>query len=388
MPRSQSANQQSPVTLLIVDDEHQALKYFAKLFAADFEVLTCESAEQALAIFEARKGRISIIVSDHQMPVTKGTTLLARVKERWPNTVRLLTTAYADTESLAASINEAEIHRYIAKPWNLDHLRDVLSEASQVHAQSAANDVAPASTSGLPPLVGAVAHEMATPLLSIEMTSKSILNAVRDQITSTPPDQQVEMAGTLDRFARAAQRIGEDAARARRLARALAELAKDSTSRSSFMRVNMSQCVAKAVESFPYAQGERSFVSVNSADDFSFVGTEVLMIAVVTNLLSNALDAARQHTEPRVWIELRRGAAHNSVFVRDSGAGLPEHIADNAFRPFVSTKDDGTGLGLSICDWIVRSFGGEIALKSTSPPAVTELEIRLPHPTPQAAANT
>jgi two-component system response regulator PhcR len=376
-----ASHKSAPITLLIVDDEHQALKYFSRLFGADFEVLTCESAEQALSLFEAREGRISIIVSDHQMPVTKGTTLLARVKERWPQTVRLLTTAFADTESLAASINEASVHRYIAKPWNLDDLRDVLSEASQAYARNAHNPSGPATD--LPPLVGAVAHEMATPLLSIELTSKSILNAVRDQIAATPPDEQTEMADTLDRFARAAQRIGEDAARARRLARALAELAKDTASRNSFMRVTMSQCVRKAVESFPYADGERELVSLHLADDFRFVGTDVLMIAVITNVLSNALDAARQHAEPRVWIELKRGASHNSVFVRDSGPGFPQHIADEAFRPFISSKDDGTGLGLSICDWIVRSFGGAIALKATQPPAVTELEIRLPHPAPQ-----
>lgn len=384
--RSASPNQPA-ITLLIVDDEHQALKYFARLFSADFEVITCASAQEAEAIFEARHGNISVIVSDHQMPTTTGVTLLSRVKERWPQTVRLLTTAYADTESLAASINEASVHRYIAKPWDLDHLRDVLKDASQTYSRNA-NSMPPAGAgaSQLPPLVGAVAHELATPLLSIEMTSRSMLHAVRDQLALTPAEAQPDMAMTLDRFARAAQRIGEDAARARRLARSLAELARDFTARSAFMRINIAQCVQRAVESFPYQNDERRTVSMSLADDFSFVGTEVLMTAVVTNVLSNALDATRKHTDPHVWIELKRGEAYNSVYVRDSGSGVPQHIEGTEFKPFVTGKDDGTGLGLSICDWIVRSFGGGIALRSLKPPAVTELEIRLPHPSPQPAS--
>ncbi|MDO9384097.1 MAG: hybrid sensor histidine kinase/response regulator [Hyphomicrobiaceae bacterium] len=387
MNASRSASPDHPaITLLIVDDEHQALKYFARLFSSDFEVITCQSAEEAEAIFEARQGKISVIVSDHQMPTTTGVTLLARVKERWPQTVRLLTTAYADTESLAASINEASVHRYIAKPWDLDHLRDVLKDASQTYARNNTNPTPPVGgASQLPPLVGAVAHELATPLLSIEMTSKSILHAVRDQLAVTPAETQPDMAVTLDRFARAAQRIGEDAARARRLARSLAELARDSTARSAFMRITIAQCVRRAVESFPYQDSERSTVSMDLADDFSFVGTEVLMTAVMTNVLSNALDATRKHADPRVWIELKRGDTYNSVFVRDSGSGVPQHIEGSEFKPFVTGKDDGTGLGLSICDWIVRSFGGGIALRSITPPAVTELEIRLPHPSPHAA---
>ena len=390
MNASRSASTDQPaITLLIVDDEHQALKYFARLFSSDFEVITCESAQEAEAIFEARQGKISVIVSDHQMPTTTGVTLLSRIKERWPQTVRLLTTAYADTESLAASINEASVHRYIAKPWDLDHLRDVLKDASQTYSRNA-NSMPPAGggASQLPPFVGAVAHELATPLLSIEMTSKSMLHAVRDQLALTPAEAQPDIAMTLDRFARAAQRIGEDAARARRLARSLAELARDSTARSAFMRINISQCVRRAVESFPYQNDERSTVSMSLADDFSFVGTEVLMTAVVTNVLSNALDATRKHADPHVWIELKRGETYNSVYVRDSGSGVPQRIEGTEFKPFVTGKDDGTGLGLSICDWIVRSFGGGIALRSLKPPAVTELEIRLPHPSPQPASTS
>lgn len=163
-----AGNDGSTTTVLIVDDEHNSLKYFARLFGSDFEVLTCTSAEEALAIFEARNGAVAVIVSDHRMPVTTGVTLLTRVKERWPDTVRLLTTAYADTESLAASINDASVHRYISKPWDLDHLRDVLDDASKpmrgMRRRDSRGRAAAGGGTDSPPLLGVVAHELATPL--------------------------------------------------------------------------------------------------------------------------------------------------------------------------------------------------------------------------------
>lgn len=91
-------------------------------------------------------------------------------------------------------------------------------------------------------------------------------NAVQDQVDNSPPEKQAETAATLSRFVRAAQRIGEDAARARRLARALADLARDSTARSAFMRVSARDCVQRSVDVFPIkATSEHGCTSIPRA---------------------------------------------------------------------------------------------------------------------------
>jgi len=58
----------------------------------------------------------------------------------------------------------------------------------------------------------------------------------------------------------------------------------------------------------------------------------------------------------------------NCVCIRvvDSGSGLPEHLGNRIFDPFVSTKDTGTGLGLSICRRIVEDHGGQIVADNHS----------------------
>lgn len=376
---------QPSMTVLIVDDEHQSLKYFAKLFGADFEVLTCTSAQEAEALFEARAGRIAVVISDHRMPATTGVTLLARIKDRWPETVRLLTTAYADTESLAASINEAGIHRYVAKPWDLDDLRDALEEAAQSFARNAMSGNN-AGRGDLPPLVGIVAHELATPLLSIELTSKSIIAAVRDEAEQADGKPAATNEHSLQRFMRAARRIGEDAARARRLARSLADLARDTADSTTLKRVSMRACIDRALDTYPFQNRERERVSTLLSDDFLFLGSGLLMSAVITNVISNALDAIRPVVQGKVTITLVRGGAYNTVLVTDTGTGLPSGVELQPIRPFVSSKDNGTGLGLSICDWIVKSYGGSLRLSPAAPHGA-QVEIRMPPPSPQVAVS-
>ena len=46
------------------------------------------------------------------------------------------------------------------------------------------------------------------------------------------------------------------------------------------------------------------------------------------------------------------------VSISDTGPGLPEHVRQRIFQPFVTTKPEGMGVGLSICRQIVQAHGG------------------------------
>lgn len=109
--------------ILFVDDEEQALKYFRKLFEDDFKVLTALSAEDAGTTLEEQGEEIGVVVSDHRMPGASGVSLLEQVKRKYPEIVRILTTAYSGLENAVAAVNEGGAFRYVTKPWNLDELR-------------------------------------------------------------------------------------------------------------------------------------------------------------------------------------------------------------------------------------------------------------------------
>jgi two-component system sensor kinase FixL len=90
---------------------------------------------------------------------------------------------------------------------------------------------------------------------------------------------------------------------------------------------------------------------------------------VLLNLLINAKDALVQgHCENRK-VSLAASPVRNGVqfCVTDNGPGIPAHLGQRIFEPFVTTKRarGGTGLGLSISKSIVEGYGGTIGVEST-----------------------
>jgi len=109
--------------ILFVDDEEQARKYFRLAFLREFKVLTAGSVAEAGALMQAQGEQVGILITDQRMPGAVGVELLKQVRRDWPQTVRMLTTAYSDLDDAIAAVNRGEILRYITKPWDLDSLR-------------------------------------------------------------------------------------------------------------------------------------------------------------------------------------------------------------------------------------------------------------------------
>jgi signal transduction histidine kinase len=110
-----------PVTLLIVDDEQLILDALVRLFRdSGYYVLTALSAEQGLKVI--RSVPVQIVMSDFRMPVMNGLEFLREVKKHSQDTVRIIFSAYADTQSVVDAINEGEVYKFILKPWNDNEL--------------------------------------------------------------------------------------------------------------------------------------------------------------------------------------------------------------------------------------------------------------------------
>ena len=103
--------------LLLVDDEESILNSLRRLLRGQpYEVLLATSGAQALEIMAQQP--IDLVMSDARMPNMDGATLLAHVHQRYPDTLRIMLTGYADPSAIIKAINEGQIHRYISKPWH------------------------------------------------------------------------------------------------------------------------------------------------------------------------------------------------------------------------------------------------------------------------------
>jgi response regulator RpfG family c-di-GMP phosphodiesterase len=119
--------------VLFVDDEPNILASLRRLFRnSGYKVLTAESGPAGLDVLAQEA--VDLVVSDMRMPDMDGARFLELVRERWPDTVRLLLTGYSDIDSILAAINRGEIYRYITKPWDDNDIMLVVRHALERRA--------------------------------------------------------------------------------------------------------------------------------------------------------------------------------------------------------------------------------------------------------------
>jgi PAS domain S-box-containing protein len=115
--------------ILYIDDEKSALFNFEQLFQDDFEVYTAPSAAQGMEILATTE--IQIVISDQRMPKKTGIELLAEVALLYPDTIRILLTAYSEAEVIIDAINQGQVYQYITKPFETKNLKNILDKAAQ-----------------------------------------------------------------------------------------------------------------------------------------------------------------------------------------------------------------------------------------------------------------
>ncbi len=115
-------------TLLIVDDEPNiALALNRSLRRDGYRILIANGADEGFDLLA--RNRVGVILSDQRMPVMNGTEFLRRVKDLYPNTVRIVLSGYTDLQSVTDAINQGDIYKFLTKPWEDRELRETLREA-------------------------------------------------------------------------------------------------------------------------------------------------------------------------------------------------------------------------------------------------------------------
>jgi response regulator RpfG family c-di-GMP phosphodiesterase len=118
--------------ILYVDDEEINLFNFKQTFAGEYEVLTATDGNKALEILK-KTGEIAVVITDQRMPGMSGFEVLQAVYELYPETVRMVITAYSDVDYLVNAINLGHVYRYIFKPWEEIELRTSVKQAVEFY---------------------------------------------------------------------------------------------------------------------------------------------------------------------------------------------------------------------------------------------------------------
>lgn len=115
-------------TVLCVDDERNILTCLNRLLRKEnYRLLTASSGEEGLELLA--NNAIHLVMSDQRMPGMNGTDFLAKVKEIYPDIVRIILTGYTEIDSIMNSINQGSIYKFFLKPWNDEHLKLEINKA-------------------------------------------------------------------------------------------------------------------------------------------------------------------------------------------------------------------------------------------------------------------
>jgi two-component system response regulator PhcR len=371
--------------ILYVDDEPQSLKYFLRAFSGDFQIFTAQSVADAETLLAAESERIGVLISDQRMPVETGVQLLDRVKARYPQIVRVLTTAYADLNDAVAAVNRGEIHRYILKPWDMEALRAELHAATELYQRRChEQELLQARRRTIMSLASHIAHELSTPLATIHTAVSSMKEYLPELLKTYRRERERGMTDVipeslLDLLETTPGMVLSLVDRTNMLTRLLLmNAAEDAEDRSDFVVFSVRKCLDEALSSYPFSAGDETLVRVEG-DDFEVKGSELLFSYVLYNLIKNALYAIDMAGKGDISLRLGPGSRHHRLYIRDTGTGISPQVLPHVFDEFYSGKGPGrgTGMGLPFCRRVMTAFGGSIECRS-SDGEYTELELIFP----------
>jgi len=129
-------------TVLVVDDEPGIRTALTRMLRSDgYRVLTAASGDEGLHVLSLNG--VQVIISDQRMPGMSGTEFLGKVKDLYPETMRIILSGYTEIDVVTESVNRGAVFRFLTKPWDDDLLREQVRDAFQRYRPRVAGDGAP-----------------------------------------------------------------------------------------------------------------------------------------------------------------------------------------------------------------------------------------------------
>jgi len=195
-----------------------------------------------------------------------------------------------------------------------------------------------------------LAHELRNPLTPIKLSAQRILRKVRDGELDIALAQK--SSGLILREVNSLDRLLQD----------FRNFARGGTLKRS--RLEVEYLITDIVEKFRTMRPEMKWLLVSKEAVLPIMADARQIERVITNLISNALEA----NSTEVTIEWNMVYRRNSLFfhfaVLDDGEGIPAERAESIFQPYNSTRERGVGLGLAVAQRIVYDHHGRIWFES------------------------
>ena len=369
--------------VLFVDDEEPNLVVFEAVCGDDFPVLTASSAADGLALMKEHE--IGVVLTDQRMPGMTGIELLEKVETEYPDTIRLLITAYSDLQAAEDAINRGHVRRYMRKPWEPEVLRAELRDAIDLYTLNtrvkqleqrlldteraySLSVVASGLAEELRNPVGWIRNNLTVIETSVGAAASALGEATPDLTRARGILAQVDTAVTDARDG--VKRILE---LTEEMARAPEEVEAEIVDLAEAVRIALRKAESSGLRG-------RALIEVATGVEPKVLATRTNIVQIALNLLANAIQRAASRTERQGVVRVATAILDGKAVldVSDNGPQIDADQVNNVFKPFgVGGRLHGAGVGLAISKRIAEELGGRLEV-SASDDKETRFRLTLP----------
>ncbi len=343
-------------TILFIDDEANNLSSFKAAFRRKWRTLTTTSSSEAYELLDANE--VSIVVADQRMPEVTGSEFLSEVRKRYPHTIRILLTGYADINAVIDAINQGEIYRYFQKPWNEELLTEAFTHCMEVYKGrkeiAEKNEALMKSYNELESFVYSASHDLRAPLVSI----LGVIKLARAQ-----KEKGIEQIDYLDLIENSVDNLDK-------FVKNIINYYQNRKQEKNLRKIDLEILVQEIYANYKHYDGAGDIdFKIDIAPQTTIVSDELRLKIILNNLVSNAIkyhDAAK----PNKFVNVRfsQDETHYHIAVQDNGKGISDSQKDKVFDMFftgTNGKSIGTGIGLHIVKEAIAKLNGKVTLESS-----------------------
>jgi two-component system probable response regulator PhcQ len=378
----ESAYDYRKCTLLYVDDEEMALKYFTRAFENKFPILTALNAAEGYRLLEENRERIGLVITDQRMPGEQGVQFLERARRLHPKAIRILTTAYSDLNVAIEAVNSGAIYKYVTKPWDIPQLEVTLQRAVEFFLVQRERDLLLKEklsvlqrmmitdrvlTLGI--LAGRLGHYLRNSLVAVQTFIDLAPEKLLEEKISA---EQIRNPSFWKEFYEQAQ------IQMRRITELLTGLvsATESSGSPPLEQVDLKEIVTRSLQRFNGSPRQHGITFENHVPEgLPLLAVERGQLERLFELLLKdeimSLPAGSHvflSATPRF-----RETQEIDIEIRDDGPGLPNEAFLSVFDPFFFRNNNSQefGINLMACYFIVYHHGGRIDVQNQQGQGVT-----------------
>lgn len=372
--------------ILCIDDEeiilHALEEQLDNIFGEEYKIETSDSGEDALEYFKELIDEgidVPVVISDYIMPGMKGDELLKKIHTISPGSLKILLTGQASIEGISNAINNAQLYRYIAKPWDKNDLVLTVKEAIKSYFQelkikkqydellvlnASLEEKVKKRTEELSIAVASknkffsiIAHDLKSPFNALLGLSEIMIENW-EQMTD---DDKIEFLKDINSTSKNTFNLLQNL-----LEWSRAQTGKIQVEATKFSPFLLIQETIKVL--LQHAENKKISIKNRMPENIFCFADRNMISTVFRNLISNSIKFTPEGGSIEISVTPKESAYE--FCISDSGIGMDKNTLQNLFsitekvqKPGTA-NEQGTGLGLILCKEFVEKNDGKIFIES------------------------